>query len=73
MRHLVAQSATRKSQLGHPIKHAGAHLYHAATGVADGGKTNKEKHHRLRKAFARMRANRRENYDMGTHSYLESV
>jgi hypothetical protein len=42
-------------------------MYHAATGVNDGRADGKEKRHRLKKAFARLRGSKR--YDEGTHNY----
>ena len=60
------------SQMGRKIKHAGAHMYHAATGVSDGRPTTETKNAKLKKAFARMRARSKDHYDEGTHSYLVS-
>lgn len=41
--------------IGRGIPDPGAHMYHAADGVAGGGFFDKEKRHRIRKALAKMR------------------
>lgn len=41
--------------IGRKLKNPGAHMYHAADGVAGGGFFNKDKRHRLRHALARER------------------
>lgn len=41
--------------IGRKIPDPGAHLYHAADGVAGGGFFGKDKRHSLRKALARVR------------------
>jgi hypothetical protein len=69
LKKLVFQSIKRKSQMGSKAP-AGAHMFHAATGVSDGGRTNDTKSVRLKKAFARLRSAKKADYDEGTHSYL---
>ena len=69
LKHLVFQTLGKKSQMG-TTPPAGAHMYHAATGVTDGGKTSKEEQHKLKKAFARMRNIKKDHYDENIHSYL---
>lgn len=41
--------------VGRDIPEPGAHMYHAADGVAGGGKFNKDKRHKVRKALVRLR------------------
>jgi hypothetical protein len=55
--------------IGRKIPDAGAHMYHAATGVSDGGETKGKKRHAMKKAFARQRKMSSKKYDEGTHSY----
>lgn len=52
--------ASRVSELaghliGQRLKDPGAHMYHAADGVAGGGELNNEQRHRIRKALYRQR------------------
>lgn len=69
LKKLVFQSMKRKSQMG-STPPAGAHMFHAATGVTDGGRTSDTKSVKLKKAFARLRSAKKDDYDEGTHSYL---
>lgn len=41
--------------IGRDVKDPGAHMYHAADGVAGGGRYNAEKLHKVRKALHKMR------------------
>jgi hypothetical protein len=41
--------------VGRKLTDPGAHMYHAADGVAGGGEFGKEKRHKIRKALARLR------------------
>lgn len=41
--------------IGRNVPDPGAHMYHAADGVAGGGFFGNEKRHKIRKALARMR------------------
>lgn len=41
--------------VGRDVPDPGAHMYHAADGVAGGGKFNKDKRHKIRKALTRIR------------------
>lgn len=43
------------SQMGKKLKDPGAHMYHAADGVAGGGLVGKDKRHRMRRALRNMR------------------
>lgn len=72
MKYLVNQKLKKNSQLGNKIKDPGAHLYHAASGVFDGHPTTEKKNAKMKKAFARLRAKRKDHYDEGTHSYMIS-
>jgi hypothetical protein len=49
----------------------GAHMYHAATGVADSGSYGNKKRERLKKQFARLRKMKKEFRDEGTHRYMD--
>lgn len=41
--------------VGRKLEDPGAHMYHAANGVAGGGFFDKNKRHKIRKALARVR------------------
>lgn len=41
--------------VGRDVPDPGAHMYHAAEAVSGGGKYNKDKRHKIRKALARLR------------------
>lgn len=60
----IKQLALNKSAR---IKNAGAHMYHAATAVTDGGEAKPKKSARLKKEFARYRGYA--NRDVSTHHY----
>jgi len=63
--YLVFQKIKRSHQNGKTIKDAGAHMYHAATGVIDGNEANNEQRDKIKKAFARYRGF--SGRDIGTH------
>jgi hypothetical protein len=57
--------------IGRRPKDVGTVMYHAATGVIDGGNTNSAKNHKLKKAFARLRRMPDSTRDEGTHRYSD--
>jgi hypothetical protein len=57
--------------ISHRIKDPGAHMYHAATGVADGHEAGSKKRAKIKKAFARFRGMR--GHDQGTHHYANDL
>jgi hypothetical protein len=57
--------------IGRRPNNLGAYLYHAATGVSDGGMTGQKRQSRLKKAFARMRKMDPSVRDEGTHRYSD--
>lgn len=58
---------SHKRIIGKALREPGAHMYHAATGVA-GSKAVAPKRHKMKKAFARMRDHMVKR-DEGTHHY----